>query len=383
MRAIGALALAFARTTLREGNTLFWFWLFPLLLFGLLGGIFGRVERGRLDLTVVVVNLDRGPLGQEVLRALEEAGLALRSLVPPLGTSAAPLLAEARREVAEGRAHAALIVPEVFSDRLLGGGGKESLPVEIFYRRGEAGSSTAASLLAEVLEEFGRALLAQAGLVRAPVDLGVQRVGGGAQTVGYAEFLLPGVLLMALFVLGLFGVPDVVLLARETGVLRRYFAAPLSGGRYLLGVGLGLALVAAAQTAAVWALGRMAFGVRLPLGRPASLAFLLLAFATALALGFLIAALARNSSNALALANLLNLPLQFLGGLYFPLTGLPAALRPLVAANPLTHLAEGWRMALGLGTPTFPLWLNLLVPLLWIVGSGALAAARLTFLEDR
>lgn len=383
MRATLALALAFLRTTLRERNSLFWFWVFPLLLLSFLGAVFGRAERGEWELVVSVVNLDRGSLGQELTKMFADPALPLHLRTFPSFEDSEELLAHARRAVEGGELQAALLIPPDFSARLLAKENDEPLAVEIFYRCGEAGSSTAATILAEVVEEFVRAVLVRSGVLRDPVGIEVRMVGGEARPVRYVEFVLPGVMLMALFVTGLFSVPDIAVLAKETGVLRRYFATPLSGSQYLLGFALGMAFVSAAQVSALWALGRFLFSVHLPLLRPASLAFLLLAFATSMGLGFFVSALSRNYQSAMALANLLNLPLQFLGGLYFPLTSLPGALRILLAVNPLTHLAEGWRAVLGLSTSALPLWANALVPLLWVLGSTLLAAKRITFLEGR
>lgn len=383
MTATLALASAFLRTTLRERNSLFWFWVFPLLLLAFLGAVFGRAERGEWELVVSVVNLDRGFFGQELTKMLAEPGLPLHLRTLPSFGDPEELLANAGRAVEEGEFQAVLLIPADFSTRLLAKENVEPLAVAILYCRGEAGSSTAAAILAEVVEEFVRAVLVRSGVLRNLVETEVRMVGGEARPVRYAEFVLPGVMLMALFVTGLFSVPDIAVLAKETGVLRRYFVTPLSGGQYLLGFALGMACASAAQVSALWALGRFAFAVHLPLLRPASLAFLLLAFATSMGLGFFVSALSPNYQSAMALANLLNLPLQFLGGLYFPLTTLPGVLRILLAVNPLTHLAEGWRAVLGLSTSAFPLWANALVPLLWVLGSTLLAAKRIAFLEGR
>ena len=380
MRTVLTLSLSFVRTTLRERTALFWFCLFPLMLLALLGGIFGRLERGELDLVVGLMDLDQGPFGRELAKILEDARWALRLHTLPPGTTDAERVVQAREAVEKGRLHAVLLIPEDFSARLLRGGGDPAV-VQILYRRGEAASSLAASLLEEMAEEFSRSLLVKSGQVSHPVSLETRLVGGEARTVRYTEFVLPGVVLMALFVLGLFSVPEAVVLAKDKGILRRYFATPLSSWQYLAGVTLGMALVGAIQVVAVWALGRFGFDVHLPLLRPLSLAFLFLALATALALGLFVSALSRDYARAMALANLLNLPLQFLGGLYFPVTSLPGPLRVLMGVNPLTHLAEGWRASLGLGTSAFPLWLNVLIPLVWLLGSVLLAAKRITLLE--
>lgn len=383
MKGVLTLALAFVRTTLRERVTLFWFCIFPLALLALLSAIFGRVEKGEVELFISVVDLDQGPLGQELVGVLETFGSPLRLRGLPPQATAEERVGQARKAVEKGDIHAALVIPADFSQRLVSNDTGGPARVQILYRRGEASSSMAAEILAVVAEEFSHAFLRKIGRVGTALSMEVQMVGGEARTIRYAEFIFPGVILMAFLVLGLFGVPEAVVLAKEKGVLRRYFATPLSAGQYLSGVAIGMVFVSAVQVAAIWALGWGAFHVRLPLLRPLSLAFVFLALATSLGLGLFISAVSRDYARAMALANLLNLPLQFAGGLYFPLASLPEALQVFMAVNPLTHLAEGWRASLGLSTSAFPLWLNVLVPLLWLSGSILLASKRVTLGEGR
>lgn len=382
MKALLALAQSSVLVSLRERESLFWFWIFPVLLLALLGTVFGRVERGEIELHMVLANTDPGPLGQALAQAFQAwamgAGLVLHFQILTDPQNPEDLFARARTAVEEGQVHAALLIPGDFSAKLWANG---QARVQILYRRGEAGASTAASILSEFVEEFGRSYLTGKGTLAESLSVEMRAVGGEAQRVRYVEFLLPGVILMALFINGLFSTPSVIVLAKEAGILRRYFATPLSGSRYLLGFALGTFFTSAIQVAILLAFGWLAFGVRLPLLRLGSLGYLLLSFATFLGLGFLISALSRTYRAAMALANLVNLPLQFLGGLYFPVADLPDALRWVMAANPLTHLAEGFRGSLGLLTPAFPLWANLLVPLLWLSGSVFLAALRIRLTE--
>ncbi|MCS7240311.1 MAG: ABC transporter permease [Candidatus Bipolaricaulota bacterium] len=379
MKAVLTLAAAFMRTSLRERNALFWFWLFPLVLLGLLGAIFGAVERGELHVDIALVNGDSGPLGHELIGFLHSViGENARFVYIQEGNGE-ERLASVREDVEEARVHAALLIPPEFSRQMSAG-----IPtrIEILYRRGEAGSSTAASLLAEALEEFGRNYLFQSGGLAKAVEAQTCLVGGEARTVSYVEFVLPGVIIMAFFIAGIFNVPNAIVFAKEVGILKRYLATPLLSWQYFFAFFLSALFLSLLQGGAVWALGRFAFGTRLPLLRPASLAFLLLAFATSVALGLLISALAHTHQGAMALANLFNLPLQFLGGLYFPITSLPKPLQILMAVNPLTHLAEGLRAALGLSARTFPAWANFLVPLLWLGVSVFLAVRRIHILGE-
>jgi ABC-2 type transport system permease protein len=384
LKAVLALGLSFIRVSLRERSSLFWFWIFPLLLLGFLGAVFGRVEKGKMDLRVTVVDLDRDFLSQAlgaVVREIGESGLFQVVEVPE---SQGDPRKWAEREVRERRIHAALVIPRGFSLDLQGFPRAKADPVrlEVLYRRGEAGSSTAASILSEAVEEFGRSFLAETGFLRRKIPVEKEFVGGEERAIAYVEFILPGIILMALFVNGIFHVPSAVVLAKETKILRRYFATPLSGSEYLAGFALALVWMSAFHIAAIWALGRFAFGARVPLLRPEALLYLLLAFGVSLGFGFLISSFSRTFAAAAALSNLLNLPLQFLGGLYFPLASLPVPLRVVMAINPLTHLAQGLRASLGLETPSFPAWANLLVPLSWIFLSAFLSGRRLRLTEE-
>jgi len=384
LKAALALGLSFFRISLRERESLFWFWIFPLLLLAFLGAVFGRVEKGEMDLAIAVVDLDRGPLSQALcalVREIGEGGLFRVVEVPEAQGNPGEW---AQREVREGRIHAALIIPRGFSITLQGFplSGSNPAPVEVLYRRGEAGSSTAASILYEAAEEFGRAFLAEAGLLRREIPVEKELVGGEERAMDYVEFILPGIILMALFINGIFQVPSAVVLAKEKKILRQYFATPVSGGQYLVGFALASLWMCVFQVAAIWALGYFAFGARVPLLRPEALLYLLLAFGVCLGLGFLISSFSRTYASAMALSNLLNIPMQFLGGLWFPLAFLPGPLRIAMALNPLTHLAQGLRAALGLGTPSFPKWVSLLVPLFWILVSAVISGKKIRLTEE-
>jgi ABC-2 type transport system permease protein len=60
------------------------------------------------------------------------------------------------------------------------------------------------------------------------------------------------------------------------------------------------------------------------------------------------------------------MPMLFLGGLFFPLGNLPAALKAVTLVNPLTYLAHGLRVSLGVETAVISWPVTVGVPLAWI-----------------
>jgi len=85
----------------------------------------------------------------------------------------------------------------------------------------------------------------------------------------------------------------------------------------------------------------------------------------------------------MAIANVLNMPMMFLGGLFFPVGGLPLVLRVIVFVNPLTYLSDGLRMSLGVESGTFSLPLTVGVPLAWILVCVLVASRRLKWDVER
>ena len=152
------------------------------------------------------------------------------------------------------------------------------------------------------------------------------------------------------------GLPTVLAGYRERGILRRLNATPVGAGRLLgaqLTVNIAISLVA---TIGIIVVGDAAFSVPLP-GQPAGFLLALVLTATAmLALGLLVASLARTGRIAGAVGTMLFLPLMFFAGLWTPQATMPAALlrvgddTPLGAAvSALQHSMSGqWPSAAGL-----------------------------------
>jgi ABC-2 type transport system permease protein len=152
------------------------------------------------------------------------------------------------------------------------------------------------------------------------------------------------------------GLPTVLANYRERGILRRLNATPVGAGRLLaaqLTVNLTIALISAVGILIV---GDAAFGVPLP-GQPAGFALaLLLAAAAMLALGLLIASLARTGRVAAAVGTMVFLPLIFFAGLWTPQATMGATLlsigdhTPLGAAVAALHdsMVGQWPAASGL-----------------------------------
>ncbi len=396
-----ALAWAQVKLTLREKETLFWFVLFPLLLLSLLNLVFGRLgQEGAMNFTVAFLNEDQaGPEGmgtliEQMFAALavpsEEGKEPLFTLRKPHGEANAEFLAQAQEAARLGRIHAVVRIPPDFTARLQSAlaGSSPSGPVvwvEVYYRKGDAAASMAAGIVEQVLKGANWALSAHWGMYRQELEVpfSIAWAGGGRASVRYADYILPGLVLMGFFVGGLFGVPGSILFARDYKILRRYWVTPVRVPQYLGGFVLSYAVLCTVQAVLLVGVGRWGFGAQVNFLRPAALGYLVLAASTSLSFGFLVATLAKTAQAGMALANILNMPMMFLSSLFFPVADLPWALQVIVSLNPLSYLADGLRSALGLGQPVYPVLAGVLVPLAWCAAGVGISAWRFRWDVER
>lgn len=397
MKSVLLVARAHLITAFRERVTLFWFIVFPAFLLVILTLIFGNVgKQGRINFSVALVNMESasGPVDFSSLveSAFQRAGEPTEDGEEPLFSIVQPALNENRdtfidREkdaVRNGRLAALIVIPEGFNRSLLE---RISSPqradaaggITVYQNEGNAGSKLATEIIGQIVSRIDREILAHVGRFDEDesIPLETDWVGSAAGEVSYVDFLLPGVILMGFFVTGLFGVPGSILFARDRKVLRCYWVTPLSVPRYLAGFALGHLALCVIQFFFLYLLGRYALGASLRFDRFGPIAFLLLASLTFLSIGFLVASLAKTANSGMAIANILNMPMMFLGGLFFPIGGLPPVLKAIVLANPLTYLADGLRVSLGTGTGTVSTPLAVAVPLAWIALCFVVASRRL------
>lgn len=184
------------------------------------------------------------------------------------------------------------------------------------------------------------------------------------------EFLVPGILALAVMSTAFTGQAIATGFERSYGVLARLGTTPLTRPLLLTAKTLGVVAVEVVQAALLVGLGLL-LGWH-PHGN-AGTAILLLVVGTAAfsGLGLLMAGTLRAEAT-LAAANGVYLVLLLLGGVVFPLDRLPGWLQAIAEQLPTAALSDGLRTALGHGSG-FPVH-GLLVLVGWTVVGIAAAA---------
>ncbi|MEU1432749.1 ABC transporter permease [Streptomyces sp. NPDC005775] len=192
---------------------------------------------------------------------------------------------------------------------------------------------------------------------------------GGRRVI---DLYVPVAVLLAMIMAGLQAMPPVLTGYRERGILRRMSTTPVRPSA-LLGAQIALHGAAAlGSTLLVMAVGRIAFGVRLP-GQPYGyLLALLLAVACVLGLGALVCAVSRTTKISAAIGSVVFFVMMFTAGVWVPVQTMPDTVRRIVQVTPFGAASQALDRA---ATGAWPSWAYLGVVALWTV-LAAVAAIR-------
>ncbi|MER5768236.1 ABC transporter permease [Streptomyces sp. NPDC001985] len=174
----------------------------------------------------------------------------------------------------------------------------------------------------------------------------------------------PVTVLLGMIVAGLQTMPPVITGYRERGILRRMSTTPVRPAA-VLGAQMGIHGAAALASAVLaLAVGRAAFGIRLPGQVAGYLLALVLSVAVALCLGALVSALSGTTKAAHVIGSVIFFPSMFCAGVWMPVQAMPDALAAVVEGTPFGAAAR----ALGdAAAGDWPAWSHLGVLALWAV----------------
>jgi ABC-2 type transport system permease protein len=136
------------------------------------------------------------------------------------------------------------------------------------------------------------------------------------------------------------GLALLLVIRRESGVLKRLRATPLPPATYVAAVLASIILIFLVEAVILLAIGRFAFDVPLAGSIFSLVVVLLIGAASFAALGIGLTALIRSAEGSSAVVNALYLPLSFISGAFFAKDTFPEVLQWLAAILPLSHLIE-------------------------------------------
>lgn len=182
------------------------------------------------------------------------------------------------------------------------------------------------------------------------------------------DFILPGMLGFSLLSTGVFGTAFVFFNLRNTLVLKRFFATPISRPFIVMGESLSRVTFATITSSFIIVLGYFAFGFTLIHGLMTFVNMLLLCFMglfVFMGFGFVVSSVAPNESAIPVLANIITLPQFLMAGTFFPTDAFPSWLQPICKILPLTYLNDAMRKVAFEGANLFNVSSQIGVIMLW------------------
>lgn len=211
--------------------------------------------------------------------------------------------------------------------------------------------------------------------VQPTFNLDVSSITGGSEELNYKDFLMTGMIALALAQGGLFGMVGMVEMRRK-GLIKRLRMTPVRMG--LLGIASMMVrfVLGVVQIAFLTVIGVFVFGANLHVDPVTLIVAFLVGALTFNALGYLFSSFSKTMESYMGVANIASFLMMFLSGIFFPTSGFPDWLVPVSKALPLTYFVEGMRdgMVYGSGIGTSDFWTGTAILAAWGIVAFALGA---------
>ena len=353
MRGFLPLTIANIKSFYRNRAALFWTLMFPVIFIVLFGSIFSR---GSQSFPLALVDEDRSAASAQLVSGF--------SNIPILEADQVDR-AEAMAHMQSGEFAGVLIIPAGTGAQLAAG---QTVSLTLIT---DPSQQTASTALGQVVSQVVSAMNLR--ISNAPVLLTVEPQSMQTGNISNAAYFVPSILAMALMQLGIFASIPLVS-QREKQILKRLAATPLSRASFVASNVVMRLIIAALQTILIVGIGAALFGVTIIGNLLVVVGFIALGTLAFLAVGYIIAAWARTEETANAGTSIVQFPLMFLSGIFFPISFMPGWLQPVAAAMPLTYLADALRQTMVGGAAYASLGVDALVLGAWMVICFLIAA---------
>jgi ABC-2 type transport system permease protein len=325
---------------------------FTLLIPIALLSIFGFLSKGGdHTLKISLTNHAKTEVAMKMVESLKKVG-ALRITETSEEDAAAAL--------SKGNIDLQVIIPENFG--VVEGGKLIASNIQTRFNSAKANTGQVANMIVvQIVSNFDREL------THTPKTFDVRSEGVTTNSLGYFDFILPGILSMSIMQLGIFGVAFSFVAMKASGALRRIQATPTHPIYFVFANAVVRLLVTLATATILVAFGTYLFDFHM-VGSYFSFAIVcILGILIFLGVGFSIAGWARDETQAAPIANLIQLPLLLLSGIFFPRNNFPAWLKSITDFSPLTYMSDALRKIANDGQSLLDLPVQMIGMLVWLV----------------
>jgi ABC-2 type transport system permease protein len=307
----------------------------PLVQLVVLGYAFGGKIK---NLEIGVVDRDPGVPAIKLHEMFQAVGANARTfLTTPYTDEAAAL-----RDLRDGRIDGVLDIPPEFSRKVLSGDAPRIALIE--NNTDQFASSAVEGVFQPLLAAYG----AKPNNARLAATVTLETVEVYPY-VPYIQYLLPGTIVLAIFVSAMIGGGIIYIDDKARGLHEGYLVTPITKFELILGFNLAGVAKAILSGLVLITLGSLIAGIPDPFNFLRLLRMLLLVICTAFALISMMFLLVVRMSDPLlprALFGVLNTLLFFPSGAVYPIKAFPAWMRAITFIDPFTYAVEGFKCLL-------------------------------------
>lgn len=342
----------------RVRQEIFWVFFLPVFLLVLLGPVLkdmagiGNLRPEEVNFPIAVVDNDRTSTSREFIQTLRDAS---EFTVTRLSED------EAMEQARTTEQRIVVLFPEGFESAL------ERSEAEIKVVT-DSRALPLTEMTFNILRENVERSLHTRKETTPSVTFVRERIRTIDQFFDYIDFLVPGIMAMAIMTSCIFSLAPTIVRLREYGVMRRLWVTPLTRFSFVASHVLFRLFVALAQTFLLVTVASTMFKTNLSLPVASIIVFVLLGNLNGTAISFVIAGFAKTPEIASTIANVVSIPMLLLCGVILPLEIMPPKVLPLIWALPLTHLSEGLRAVMSMQRGLMDLWTSELILLAYLVG---------------
>jgi ABC-2 type transport system permease protein len=353
MKAFFKLLISDLKQFFRDKTALFFAFAFPIFYMLIFGWIFSGAS---ITYTVGLVDEDHSSVSNIIAQSLEA--------IPMFKIVQGPLDSQ-MEDLKNGKLKALIALPQGMSSSL--GNGQVS-NVKVYY---DPSQTTSSPIILSVMREAVNSINQQ--LSQRPTLLTLDTESVQTLDLRDIDYLVPGVLAMSILFLGLFGAL-VQVERREKKVLKRFGATPLKSYTIITSQVVYRLILALIQTMLIVLIAHFVFDVQMIGNWLVLIGVVIMGALTFISLGYLAVSRARTAESAMPIIQLIQFPMLFLSGIFFPVDMMPAFMKPVMAAMPLTYLGDALRQIMVGATPLYPLYIDVAVLGAWLIVCMLLAS---------
>ena len=323
--------------------------IFPLVQLIILGNAFGGKIK---DAKVAIVDQDGGPQALKIRQAFDAVRANIRTFTPiPYNSDK-----QATEDVRNGKLQGAVIIPPQYSRRVY----EQNHPQIVLVV--DNSDNFMSSAIESELKDLTNALneptappRIQPQIVLSPVEL--------YPYIEYMKYLLPGSLVLAMFVSVMIGGGMLYIDDKARGVHEGYLVTPITKLELVLGLNLAGAIKAVMTGVIIVGIGSMLAGVGTIFNPATIVGLVIMIVLTSLALNTMMFLLMVRIEDPLvprAMFGILNTLLFFPSGSVYPIQAFPPWLRAIARVDPFTYAVDGFKCLLLKETALSAVWPDML-----------------------